>query len=293
MKPILRKIDTGYNFSFSVREDISAYLYNHWHYHPEAELTLIRKGAGMRLVGDSMEPFSDGDLILIGGNLPHLWRSDRIYFDGNHDVHIEAIAIHFMENFWGEPFLNLPEMKSVREVLIKAKRGICIKGKTNKRLAVMMEAILRANNAERIALLINMLNIIALSDDCHLLSGIGFSKSYDLINTDNINAIYNYTLDHFQEKISIHDVAGIANISPHSFCRYFKSRTMKTYWQFLLEVRIGYACKLLIENKMSISQICYTCGFNNLSNFNRQFKAIIGRTPSQYLKEHSLVLDAM
>lgn len=293
MRPILRKIDTGYNYSFSVREDISAYLYNRWHYHPEAELTLIRRGTGMRLVGDSMEPFSDGDLVLIGGNLPHLWRSDPVYFEGHEHVHIEAVAVHFMESFWGEPFLNLPEMKNVREVLFRAQRGICLTGSTNRKVAGMMEHMLTGAGIERLTLLINMLNIISTSEDCRLLSGVGFSKSYDPINTDNINAIYNYTLDHFQEKISIHDVAAIANISPHSFCRYFKSRTMKTYWQFLLEVRIGYACKLLIENKMSISQICYTCGFNNLSNFNRQFKAIIGITPSQYMKEHALIVDTL
>lgn len=293
MKPILRKIDTGINFSFSVREDISDYLYNYWHYHPEVELTYIRRGSGMRLVGDSMEPFSDGDLILLGGNLPHLWRSDRIYFEGIADIHIEAVAIHFMENFWGESFLNLPEMKNVRELLIKAKRGISINGETAGQISGMMESMLTANNVERITLLVTMLNIIACSKEYNLLSGIGFTKSYDLVNTDNINAIYNYTLDHFQERISIQEVAAIANISPHSFCRYFKSRAMKTYWQFLLEVRIGYACKLLIENKMSISQICYTCGFNNLSNFNRQFKTIIGMTPSLYLKEHSKVLEVI
>lgn len=293
MKPILRKIDTGINSSFSVREDISAYLYNHWHYHPEVELTLIRRGSGMRLVGDSMEPFSDGDLILLGSNLPHLWRSDSIYFEGHEDVHIEAVAIHFMENFWGEPFLNLPEMKNIRELLGKARRGIRINGNTAKEIACMMESMPKTDSVDRITLLVTMLNIIALSKENNILSGLGFSKSYDLVNTDNINAIYNYTLDHFQERISIQDVAAIANISPHSFCRYFKSRTTKTYWQFLLEVRIGYACKLLIENKMSISQVCYTCGFNNLSNFNRQFKSIIGRTPSEYLKEHTSVLEVI
>lgn len=293
MKPILRKIDTGYNASFSVREDINPYLYNHWHFHPEVELTLIRKGTGMRLVGDSMEPFSDGDLILLGSNLPHLWRSDPAYFEGSNDLHVEAVAIHFMELFWGESFIHLPEMKAIKELLSKSKRGICIEGKTGKRIVSMMESILKADNVERILLLIKMLHIISSSKDYRLLSGVVFAQSYDTMNTDNINAIYNYTLDHFQEKISIHEVAGIANISPHSFCRYFKSRTMKTYWQFLLEVRISYACKLLIENKMSISQICYTCGFNNLSNFNRQFKTIIGMTPSQYLKEHGKVLEVI
>jgi AraC-like DNA-binding protein len=293
MKPILRKIDTGYNYSFSVREDVSPYLYNHWHFHPEAELTLIRRGRGMRLVGDNMEPFDDGDLILLGANLPHLWKSDPVYFQGSEDIHIEAVAIHFMEDFWGDSFLNLPELKGIKEILAKSRRGIGVTGRTRQKVASMMESILKAEGVERLTLLINMLNILSSSKEYKLLSGVGFTKSYDPVHTDNINAIYNYTLDHFQERISIGEIAAIANVSPHSFCRYFKSRTTKTYWQFLLEVRIGYACKLLIEDGMSISQICYTCGFNNLSNFNRQFKTITAMTPSEYLKAHAKVLGVL
>lgn len=291
MKPILRKIDTSHDYSFSVREDIAPYLYNHWHFHPEIELTYIRKGRGMRLVGDSMESFSDGDLILIGDNLPHYWRSDPLYFQNCSTIHVEAIAIHFMKDFWGVPFLNLPEMKDIRDLMLKAGRGIKIMGETRSRIIPIMERMLQAGSAERIALLINMLNILSLSKTYRLLSSIGFGNAYDLIETGNINAIYNYTFDNFQNRISIEEISAVANVSPNSFCRYFKTRTNKTYWQFLLEVRIGYACKLLIENKMNISQICYSCGFNNLSNFNRQFKRITNRTPSKYLKEHAKVME--
>src|SRR5215470_12119887 len=106
MRPILRKIDYGFNNSFSVREDIFPYLYNHWHYHPELELTYIRRGTGLRLVGDSMENFADGDLILLGANLPHVWRSDADYFKGSPHLHIEAVAIQFREDFWGRDFLQ-------------------------------------------------------------------------------------------------------------------------------------------------------------------------------------------
>ncbi|GAA4310359.1 AraC family transcriptional regulator [Compostibacter hankyongensis] len=286
MKPILRKVDTGYNYSFSIREDIYPYLYNRWHYHPEMELTLIRKGSGTRLVGDSMEPFADGDLILLGPNLPHMWRSDAQYFQGTPGLHIEAIAIHFKPDFWGNGFLQLPELKRVRELLEKSAQGIRITGRTRQEISTLMEVILKAGDVKRISLLLNMLELIAQSKSCTLLSHIGFTRSYNPENTDNISAIYNYTLDHFQQKIGIRDVAALVNISPHSFCRYFKSRTLKTYWQFLLEVRIGHACKLLIENKLSISQICYTCGFNNLSNFNRQFRMLTGMTPTQYLKTY-------
>lgn len=261
-------------------------MYNYWHYHPEVELTLIRKGHGMRLVGDGMEPFEDGDLVLLGANLPHLWRSDAAYFQGAPDLHTEAVAIHFREDFWGRSFLDLPELQAVKGLLERSKRGLRIAGRSQQYIGEKMEAILQARNTKRITLLLEMLEFIAHCKEYTYLSSLGFSKSYDLQKTDSINAIYTYTLDHFQEKISLKEVAATANISPHSFCRYFKSRTHKTYWRFLLEVRIGYACKLLIENSMSISQVCYTCGFNNLSNFNRQFKTIVGLSPTLYLKEY-------
>ncbi|MDR3711739.1 MAG: AraC family transcriptional regulator [Puia sp.] len=287
MRPILRKVDAGHNFSFSVREDIYPHLYNHWHYHPEAELTLIRKGTGMRLVGDSIERFEDGDLVLLGSNLPHLWRNDAAYFQGLPDLQVEAVAVHFREDFWGDAFLELPELKTIRDLLEKAKRGIRITGETKSRITAQMESILKASGTQRIGYLLGMLDQAAASREFELLSSVGFSKNYDLLNTDKINRIYTYTFNNFQKKITLKDAAATVNISPHSFCRYFRSRTLKTYGQFVLEVRIGYACKLLIENKMSVARIGYACGFNNLSNFNRHFKTLVGSTPLQYVRKYT------
>ncbi len=287
MRPILRKVDAGHNYSFSVREDVYPYLYNHWHFHPEAELTLICKGRGIRLVGDSIERFEDSDLVLLGGDLPHLWRNDAVYFQGLPDLQVEAIAVHFHEDFWGTAFLELPELKAIRDLLEKAKRGLRVTGDTKYRISCQMESILKASGTQRIGHLLNMLDQIATSRDYELLSSVGFSKNYDLLNTDKINRIYTYTFNNFQKKITLKDAAATVNISPHSFCRYFRSRTLKTYGQFLLEVRVGYACKLLIENKMSVARIGYACGFNNLSNFNRHFKSLAGTTPLQYAKKYT------
>lgn len=286
MKPILRKVDTGHNYSFSVREDIFPFLYNHWHYHPEVELTLIRKGTGIRLVGDSVEQFEDNDLVLLGSDLPHYWRSDALYFKEEPGVHVEAIAIHFKEDCWGRNFLDIPEMAAIKKLLQNAGNGLKITGKTKKAMIPFMETMLKAKNAKRIIILLDMLHLLSTSKELELLSSAGFSKSYDHSNTERINEIYNYTFNNFQKEISIKEIAAAVNISPNSFCRYFKTRTLKTYWQFLLEVRIGYACKLLIENKMSVARICYECGFNNLSNFNRHFKNMVDMKPLQYSKTY-------
>jgi len=286
VKPILRKIDTGTDYSFSIREDIHPYLYNHWHYHPEVELTLIRKGKGIRLVGDSIQPFEDGDLVLLGANIPHLWRSDASYFDRSSGLTIEAIAIHFKADFWGNAFLGLPELSFIKKLLDSAQRGIRLLGGTHERVAAKMEEIIHATGAARIERLLHILDLIATSTECELLSSTGFVQAFNANNADRIDQIFNYTFTHFKEPLSIEKVAAAVNLSPHSFCRYFKTRTLKTYWQFLLEIRIGYACKRLLENKQNISQIAFESGFSNLSNFNRQFKAVMGLTPQQYLKAY-------
>jgi len=287
MKPLLRKVNTGYNYSFSVREDIGPHLDSHWYYHPEIELVLMRKGSGLRFVGDHIDRFNDGDIILLGSNLPHMWKCDAVYFENQPGLQTEAVTIHFREDFWGSAFLNLPELGSIRKLLEKARRGINVYGSTRQQLRHKMETMLVAEGAERIENLLNILQVIAHSRETEMLSSLGFTESYDRNDSDRINKIYTYTFNNFQNEITLKDVAAAANINPHSFCRYFKSRTLKTYWQFLLEVRIGYACKLLLENKMSVSQICYACGFSTLSNFNQRFKTITGKTPLQYLKEYT------
>jgi AraC-like DNA-binding protein len=287
MKPILRKIDTGMNSSFSIREDIQPFLYNHLHYHPELELTYIRKGKGTRLVKDNIDRFDDGDLILLGANVPHVWRSDSIYFEQLPGVGIEAIAIHFKEDFWGEQFLCLPELKNVRDLFIQSERGLKITGRTKNVVISIMESMLCGSEIERILGLLNILNTISSTREYRALSGTRFSSSYALPNLDRINSIYNYTFDNFQNPIKIKEVAAVANLSPNSFCKYFKTRTSKTYFEFLMEVRIGYACKLLVEQESSVGQVCFECGFNNLSNFNRYFKAMVKLTPLQYAKTYT------
>ena len=285
MNPMLQKIEYDSDISFGIREEREAYSYNRWHYHPEIELTLIKKGSGTRLVGDSIESFSEGYLILLGANLPHFWRFGPDHFVRDKPSDIEAVSIYFKDDFWGRNFLSIPEMKNIKEVLLRAKRGIKIQGKAKEETAALMERMLAVKDADRVILLLQMLNILGDCPECPTLSIIGSADHTEYDHTDAISRIYSYTLTHFPEKIEMRKLSSIVNVSPHSFRRYFKSRTGKTYWQFLLDVRVGHACKLLMENKYTVSQICFSCGFNNLSNFNRRFKEKMGVTPSCYTKK--------
>ena len=285
MRPQLLKVLKGPGHSFSVRQDLVPHVNNRWHYHLEVELIHFKKGEGTQFIGDNIKRFKSGDVVLVGSNLPHYWRFDDTYFEENTKVCADVRVSHFCENFWGDQFLELPENTNIRGMLEKSRRGLQITGKTRQRVAELLEELLHADGPQRIILLINALTAITSSKQLTTLSSIGFK--YDFVESENerINAIYEFTLKNSKRKILLEEIAAVANISPNSFCRYFKSRTRKTYSQFLIEIRVGHACKLLIENNLSIKQLCYASGFNNFTSFHKYFKMITGKSPLNYQKE--------
>lgn len=285
MRPQLLKVSTGPGYSFSIRQDMVPHVNNRWHYHKEVELIHFKKGAGTQFIGDSIKRFKPGDVILVGANLPHYWRFDDAFFVEGHCENADVRVAHFTENFWGEGFLDLPENAGIKTILDKAKRGIQITGKANVKVAGILERLLEAEGTQRIILLIEALSAIAGSKPMTTLSSIGFKQDCMESECDRINAIYEYSIKNFKRKIQLEEIAAMANISPNSFCRYFKSRTRKTYSQFLIEIRVGHACKLLIENNLSIKQLCYESGFNNFTSFHKYFKMITGKSPLTYQKE--------
>ena len=285
MKPQLLKVSTGPSQSFSVRQDLVPYVNNRWHYHSEVELIHFSKGWGTQFVGDSINCFQTGDVVLIGSQLPHFWRFDDVYFAQNSSKKADVRVAHFNESFWGAQFLNLPENKMIKAVLEKAKRGIKINGNSGKTVSLLLEKMLNSEGSERILILMQALIEIANSNQITTLSSIGFCHDFKEAEKDRINDIYDYTLSNFKRKIHLEEIAAIARVSPNSFCRYFKSRTRKTYSQFLIEIKVGNACKLLIDNKLCIKQVCYESGFNNFASFHKYFKIITEKSPLAYQKD--------
>lgn len=287
MKPYLLKIDVAPEHSFKVRNNVNPLNYNQWHYHEELELTWIQKGSGIRFVGDNVKNFAEGDLILLGSNLPHFWRSDEILPTEGAGKSCQAIVVQFKPDFWGKAFLELPEAGAVKDLFAQAKRGLRITGTTCETVCKLMQKLNTSSGLERILLLLNMLQAVLTSSETSYISSIGFDASLNEIETKRMSDIYGYTITHFSRKIKLEEIAGVANLAPTAFCRYFRSHTNKTYSQFLLEIRVGHACKLLMGGKFSIGQICMESGFQNFSNFNRYFKAFTKLTPLEYQKLHS------
>ncbi|MGF7214144.1 YesN/AraC family two-component response regulator [Spirosoma lacussanchae] len=281
MKPHRLQVATAPNRSFSVRRDHLPNINSRWHCHTQVELIHFHRGSGTQFVGDNIRRFHPGDVVLVGANLPHYWHYDR-------DDAAEAsqqpysTVIHFTENFWGDRFLNLPENAVLKAVLDRARRGIRLTGETAQRVAGLMETLYKAEGTYQLIALMECLLSASQADESCLLTSMGFQHEASEVEHERINTIYAYTLNHFQEKIRLDDVASLAGLVPNSFCRYFRSRTGKQYTQFLLEIRIGNACKLLINTNMSIKQICYESGFNNFTCFYKKFKRITGKSPLQY-----------
>lgn len=282
VKPIIKKSAAASANSFIIKEQFEPYFDPNWHFHPEYQLFLVLESTGTRFIGDNIKPFGAGDLVFLGPNLPHLWHSDDAYFQGNHKLTVQGIVIYFTEDFLGRDFLHRQEMVQLRHLLEISHRGLEIQGNTRNIIAHMMRELLDLQGLDSILHLLSILNILAHSCEVSFISSLGFVNSYKQAEAERMNKVHEYVMTNFRTGIRLEEAASLANMSPTAFCRYFKTRTSKTFSDFISEIRIGYACKLLIEERLSVTQICYECGFKTLSNFNHQFKKITKESPLKY-----------
>jgi AraC-like DNA-binding protein len=260
-------------------------MYPMWHYHQEIEINLVLNGSGTRFIGNHIEDFKDEDLVLIGSNLPHVWKNDPQYFTGDPDLYAHVINLQFQEDFGGKDLLSLPEFATISDLLKKSHQGIRFYGETYKEVAKKMLKIVHLEGFERFMELLFVLDILSKSIECYCLSSEGFMKKTNPHQVDKINKVYDFMLTNFTKPINVEDVASVANMNSAAFCRFFKQVMMKTFVRFLTELRIGHACKLLISSDITVAGVCFESGFQNLSNFNRQFKEYTGKTPIEYKKE--------
>ncbi|MBC6992894.1 AraC family transcriptional regulator [Neolewinella lacunae] len=247
-----------------------------WHYHPELELVYVRGGHGRRHVGSHVSHYRDGELILIGSNLPHWGFTDR--FTGNK----AETVVQFSASFPNADFLNLPEMRHVSDLMDRARNGISFNGTTRTVQGSRMERLINLDPLSRMLLLIDILHQLAVSNEFESLNVDGLHLQIATHGYDRFNDVQQFISEHFRRDIPLPEVARIASMSEQAFCRYFKKVTGKTFITYLTNYRIVYACKLLADEHSTIAEVAYDCGFNSLSQFNRAFKKHIGRTPTDY-----------
>jgi AraC-like DNA-binding protein len=280
MRPQLHKLPLSPDSSFIYINWECNYFDKAWHFHKEYELVLIDKTKGTRFIGDKVNFIKENDLMLIGPNIPHLYRNTEEYYQ-NKGLVARSSFIHFTDDFLGDGFFDLPEMKLVRRLLDKSVLGLEIQGKANRYVKNKLQEMESIPPANKLIKLMEILVYLSTSRELEPILSRTFIAN-NTSDTDKIDTVFQFILKNFKNEIYIEEIADKLNMSAASFSRYFKHHTRKTFSNYVTEIRISHACRLLMEGNYSISEICYKSGFENLSNFYRHFKKHTGLIPKDY-----------
>lgn len=274
--------------SFRVQIDQMPYFYDTLHYHPELQITLILKSTGTLFAGDGIHRFQPLDVLIMGSNLPHVLRNDQDYYLPASNKEAHSISIFLKKESLGKGFFDLPEMQPVKELWHHASRGIRITNNAPNELTEQLRTIENTQGIHRLVQLLGIFESLAKTppENKEFLSSAAFLSPQKDADNQRLNDVIDYVMKNYTREIKLSEIAEVAHMTSEAFCRYFKLRTRKTFSGFLNEIRIGNACQMLVTEKYNVSEVCFACGFNNLSNFNRQFKKFTQLTPSQYLKEY-------
>lgn len=256
-----------------------------WHFHAEYEIVYILKSIGTRFVGNSIESFGPQDLTLLGSYLPHMYRNDDIYYHKNPKLRVHAVTVQFSRHMFEDAINKYPEFLKIKTLLADAKYGINFTDNAeNKEIRKRILSLVNMDGLCRLLECLKILSLMSSSNTKRLLSE-DFTENNEQIDTEG-NRLMNvlaYLNREYVNEVKLSSVAQVACMNETSFCRFFKNKTGKSLMEYLTELRVGCACKLLLKGNLAISQICYESGFNNIANFNRHFKKITGLSPKEYI----------
>lgn len=285
MKIVKTKIASYTNTSLSVFSREESFFQSPFHSHPEFELVYILESHGKRIVGNSVESFEPGDMVLLGDDIPHVWLNDEIFYKGINSLKAKSIVVYFSKELFGTSFYELPEAQEVKKFLSQAIRGVCITGQTNLLISKKLKKLLQKKGFEVIMGLMEILFLLSKSKDLRFINEDSYVSVIEGNKNDRLAAVFQYVKSNYKEEISLDEISKIANLTPTSFCRMFKAKTKKPFVEYLNEIRVANACKYLIETDLGVSEIAYECGYKTASNFNKLFKKLTGTTPKEYRKK--------
>ena len=282
MKLMHEQLNIIGNNTIKVKWDDFPHFTFPWHHHREYEIVYILKSYGRRYVGDNIENFAEGDLVMLGSNLPHYWKSAPEFYENNPKLKVNAVVVQFSPELIGTNQLQLPEFTTIRTLLNNAGQGIKFSREETKQISKKLLKLLRLSGFDRYIGLLDILNDMSKSTQYDLLASAQFEHDSTGYGDNRINKILTYINYNYTGKINIAYIANLSGMNTTALCRFFKSKTGKTIVQHINELRIGYACKLMTEKQLQIAQIASECGFNNISNFNKIFKQFTSKTPTAY-----------
>lgn len=284
MKPLLIRSNQSIQPKLEIDCGTYQFFYNPWHFHPQLELTLVVKSYGQRQVGDSIENFYPGDLVLVGSNLPHVWKNDQVFLLDENREDAEAVVVKFSEDFAGKEFMNLPEMVMVRDLILKkAAFGVKLTGGLRDYIEKEMRLLCQLTADELLIKVLQLLLKIAKSNE-YLLLASNLYKKETLKSNHRINKVLDHIMDNYHQNLTLDELAEITHMNKNAFCKFFKNSTGNTLFTTINQIRIAKACQQLLETEKSVLQISLDVGFTNLSNFNRIFKKQMNKAPLFYRK---------
>jgi AraC-like DNA-binding protein len=251
----------------------------------------ILNGYGKRIIGDSIDYYAQDDLVLLGPSLPHVWFSDKKYSSKSKNDWVEAIVIYIHPDWLVKYVFSGIDDDKLNQLIEDTRRGINITKEAKDEIIKLIYKIKKSSGLKRTIYLLSILDILRNQSNYRLIASKGFDSTSVKKHTKRIETVYQFIVKNFNHEVRLEDVANLANMTPTSFCKYFKSHTDRTFSKFLNEIRIEHACQLLKEKRYNISQIYPKCGFNNFSNFNRSFKKLKHMSPSEYRNQYSKRLD--
>lgn len=251
------------------------------HYHPEYELNLVLHSKGKRIIGDSIEAYGHPDLVLIGPNTPHAWTGK--------EPNVQVVTIQFLPDFLSEKAFSRKLTLPIKELLERSKMGVVFSNETTNKFFDRIMMLTETRRFESLLQFLSILNDLATSPGQRSLSSLSYVGQFDTSKSRRIKIVNQYLYDNLINQIKINDVAALVNMTPSAFSHFFKKRTQRSFSDYLSDLRIGNAARLLIESEKTVSEICFESGFNNISNFNRAFKEKKGCTPTEFRSQQKYI----
>lgn len=277
MRPEFEKISDPVERSFTVKivaRDNRPLLSQAWHYHPELEICFTEKSYGKRFVGNQISDYQQEDLVMFGSNLPHGFTTD---------FPCVQVVIQMNADFLGKAFMDKPELRPIKALFDNSRRGLDFGPSTKKVAKEKIERMKTSEGFQQMIHLFDLLNLLAETRDVTPICTEEYSLNLDATNLNRVKMVYDYILQNFREEIKVKTVADLLNLTEVGFYKFIRRHTKKSFIEIVNEFRINHAAKLLISGDKSVAEVCFACGYNNVSYFNRKFKAIIGKTPSEFI----------
>ncbi len=284
---LFQKLPVTPGNSFVINRYESPHFETPWHFHEEYELVYCERGFGKKFIGNSFSYYQQGEVAFIGKNVPHLFKADDSFYQNDAVVKPSSVVIQFLEDFMGAGFFLSQEMMEMKKVLSLSMNGLMILGETREKIRGIMLEMLTMGSIGRLSGLIRIFGLLIESRELQPIS-LDEISGVNVYDSLKMNKVLEYALLHYKEEISLRKAAELTNLSESAFCRYFKSRTQKSFLTFIIEMRLNEGTRLLSETDRSVLDICYECGFRNLSNFNRLFRRHFGQSPTEYRRRSEL-----